>query len=792
MTPESVPSRPQRAGAPPSDHPRGTRLRGRRRALVGALAASAVALTAAAPAQAADDCPNATARAKQNAGFLPGCRAYEKVSPADKNGADILPFSANTRAALDGSKVMYSSLGAFADAQESGAVIPYLGARGADGWDTTSLRGTTKAYLHPDYNQLTMGFADDLSAAIYLTASPLTTDAQADTISLFRRPLPAGPFELLTPAGGPMDGPVTARPVFADGSTDLDHVVFNSHAALVPGAPVPFRPPPPDRPEDPPMPLADLYEWVDGEVRLVNILPDGTPAQHGAYPGFVQNQTTNPPYTGGYSDFAVSEDGSRIFWAALSEDGARSDLYVRIGGAVTKHISASQRTTPDPTPGQPFLVGASADGSTAFFTSPARLTDDADCTATGTCLYAYEVDSGQLTFVAAASGNVYTVVGSSADGSSMYFLSQARLTPDAGFAGLDLYRWHAGAVTHVADLTTAYVDYDNGAVGAGSVTHAAVSRDGNVVQFRSTRAVPGYDTGGHAMMYRYDAVADSLDCMSCRPDGAPATGDAATVSASSGIGGGQITNMHRKRSMSDDGSRVFFETPDPLVPQDVNEQRDVYVWEDGGPHLISTGRDPNPSYFGDASASGDQVFIVTRERLVGWDTDGNADLYDVRVGGGLPEPVRPPAPCSGDACLGPQTKAPQFDAPSSEGFTGAGDARPGARAAFAVTALSAKQRGRLGAGKAVSLRVRVNRRGRVAATGTARIGKRSRTVLRASRTARRAGSVTLALRLSALGRQRLARSGSLRVSLTTRFAGSPEPRVTVLRLTRASGTGKGR
>src|ERR1700754_3544415 len=62
-----------------------------------------LALGCAAPATAAagDACPNAAVRAQQGSGFLPDCRAYERVSPAEKAGGDVcitstlFPFNAS-------------------------------------------------------------------------------------------------------------------------------------------------------------------------------------------------------------------------------------------------------------------------------------------------------------------------------------------------------------------------------------------------------------------------------------------------------------------------------------------------------------------------------------------------------------------------------------------------------------------------------------------------------------------------------------------------------------------------
>ena len=52
-------------------------------------------------------------------------------------------------------------------------------------------------------------------------------------------------------------------------------------------------------------------------------------------------------------------------------------------------------------------------------------------------------------------------------------------------------------------------------------------------------------------------------------------------------------------------------------------------------YLISTGESAEPSYFGDASANGDDVFFFTRQSLVGQDRDENYDIYDARIDGGI-------------------------------------------------------------------------------------------------------------------------------------------------------------
>ncbi len=149
------------------------------------------------------------------------------------------------------------------------------------------------------------------------------------------------------------------------------------------------------------------------------------------------------------------------------------------------------------------------------------------------------------------------------------------------------------------------------------------------------------------------------------------------------------------RNLSEDGSRVFFQTQEALVPQDKNGQTDVYEWEREGAgscehasasfsasnggclYLISTGESDKPSYFGDASANGSNVFFFTRQSLVGQDRDENYDIYDARIDGGIAaqNPV-PSASCKGEECLGPAGSAPVFNAPSSATITGDGNPTP--------------------------------------------------------------------------------------------------------------------
>ena len=144
-------------------------------------------------------------------------------------------------------------------------------------------------------------------------------------------------------------------------------------------------------------------------------------------------------------------------------------------------------------------------------------------------------------------------------------------------------------------------------------------------------------------------------CASCNPTGVRPIGPSSIDPIEAGLlcGG----NTYLSRSLSDDGSRLFFDSSDAITPRDNNTAQDVYEWENGNARLISTGTDNDKSLFVDASATGNDVFFVTRQQLVHQDGDGGFDLYDARVNGGFPVPSST-APCSGDSCRPGATPAP--------------------------------------------------------------------------------------------------------------------------------------
>jgi hypothetical protein len=246
----------------------------------------------------------------------------------------------------------------------------------------------------------------------------------------------------------------------------------------------------------------------------------------------------------------------------------------------------------------------------------------------------------------------------------------------------------------------------------------------------SNRSLTGYDNHDavsgkpdeEAFLYRASAEgAGRLVCASCRPSGARPTGvEVGDVISKSGLiithGDGWSSSawlaasvpgyepsvheesLYQPRYLSDEG-RVFFDSADALVAQDVNHNQDVYEFEsagvggcttessaytvvtDGCVGLISSGKAVGESVFMDASESGNDVFFMNGEKLTGNDIDNALDMYDAHLcTDGSPcasEAPSPPACTTADACrAAPEPQPAIFGVPASATFSGAGNLTP--------------------------------------------------------------------------------------------------------------------
>ncbi len=726
-------------------------------------------------------CPNQAFRTG-SAATLPDCRAYEMVSPVDKNGGDIAAFlgfgagefkarAAFDQAALDGNKLTYSAGTPFGDTIAGRNSNQYMATRGAGGWSTHSLNApggpvveepaAVSFPLDPAYTL----FTPDLSEAWMQDAriQPLTADAIEGMPNYYRRSNLAESYEALTneePAARPA-GLFAYEYLFwpRGHSSDYSDVLFETKAPMTPDAfPTPKK-------------VSQTYASIDGGLHLVSVRPDGS-----ALPGD----------SGGH---ALSADGSRAFWSARGSDlfyESSGPLYLRLnpsqpqssqalGGASGNGdlIAGSNEVTGVDTASGAFAVGqeiisgtqvtSSPDflpnGTTITAVGPSSLTLSAVATETafdkplsawsectepdkactiplsrsvpgglaaefqfasadgskalftaGGVLYEFDVLTRTATPIADESPGV---VGGSKDGSRVYFFSREDLAAGATVGEPNLYLNQGGANTFVATVTQADVDGSPGRMISLVPQKRAtrISPDGSHLLFMSkskalAEQVADYDNtdavSGEAdhEVYLYE-VGGELRCVSCNPSGARPRGQQMQASfdvaeskfktntwAAAWIPGWEH-DLLAQRAMSDDGSRIFFNAFDALVPGDTNGTQDVYQWElpgtgdctlatttyseqNGGcVSLISSGQSPQTSEFIDASVDGRDVFFTTASSLLPQDP-GLVDMYDARVEGGFPQPPAAAAICEGEACQGAPTP-PNDPTPASAAYNGPGN-----------------------------------------------------------------------------------------------------------------------
>lgn len=669
-------------------------------------------------------------------------RVYEQVTPNEKHGSDVM---FGIRASASGDDIAFSSLGALADTPAATSVMYYAAHRSSGGWSTEALIAPN-ASPAPNLNDTfpPNDLSDDLRTAYYNYAgsSSLAAADQNNAADAFM--VRGGVATWLTP-GLAVPETSGANAAYAGRSADGRHVVLETAKQLMPAVPGGVQ---------------RVYELVDGALRVVSVLPDGSlasaPASYGG------DRTAASLYVPADAR-AISEDGSKIAF------GTDHQLYVRLDGATTKLISASRRAghegeaVPD---AEAKFMAASGDGEKVFFTSAKPLVDPADpadpSTNAAGGLYEYDLADDRLTELVplAAGETVGGIARTAPDGSRIYFATNATLgdpaaSSDPGTA--NLFTYGDDGTTFVATLQD---PLDAEAWKNGEFRNQAeISPDGRQFAFESRQSLAGFDNGGHLQVYVY-AVDQGLACVSCPPSGS-ATQDA-------GLRDMPDSAQTQPRGFTTDGT-FYFESPDPLTADDADTAYDVYAYDADGLHVASPGTTTD-AHLADVSADGRDVFIKTHDKLAATDTDnGYADIYDARVGGGFPT-VEPPAVCSGEACRGPQS--PQPPAPGAPASLGAGDtSAPAADDAkpptFAFSKISGAARAKWARTGKLTLAVRVSGTAVVSAKATARLrgAKKASTVASASGGRYTKGTVRLSLKLSSKARSSLKRSGKLTMKL---------------------------
>lgn len=679
-------------------------------------------------------------------------RAWELVTPADKKGALIEPLEngGQVQAAGDGSGLAYMSWGPHVGEDPQGHVTysQVLARHTAEGWRSADL--TLPDALREDKEPAgAVGsfqfeyklFSSDLGLAAVepQEAGTQPLSPEASTRTLYIRHDSNGSFDpLVTSSNVPEGAKIEEEPPFGVNSSewemhllavtpDLAHVVFKTPMALTPEAP--------DEEslsnEHEGQVQWNLYEWNEGSLGLVNVLPDGTVA-HGpaaAVPGVRLAGTVN---AGGFArggvQRVISTDGHMVAWAwgqpytSLGLANYRG-LYVRdVLTEKTMRIGGSGA----------LYQTMNASGTKVFYLE-------------GGDLYEFDTEDEVTSDLTAAHGAGETsahlqelVSDVSEDGTYVYFVAQGVLAAGAQSGNDNLYLMHESEGTRSIRYITTLSSEDKPdwyaeAFEAPAVTGitSRVSSDGRFLTFMSNRSLTGYDNkdavsgGPDEEVFLYSAATESLSCVSCNPTGERPSGVLDTRSAGLLVDRGGLwtgTKSTGKNPETDhwlaasvpgwdnlnespatyqpryllNNGRVFFDSADALASRDTNGLEDVYEFElpgvgscseadpsfsmqDGGcVSLVSSGTASAESVFYDASESGDDVFFDTTSKLVDADFDKGFDIYDAHVcTSAVPcpeESVSPPPCSSGDSCKAPPASQPEIFGPApSATFEGAGN-----------------------------------------------------------------------------------------------------------------------
>ena len=481
-------------------------------------------------------CPNEVDRYGASA-RLPDCRAYEQITPVDKEGTqDNWIYGATqtiTTPGLDGEHVAISTLSRFGKNDNPGADTTYLFSRAQSGWQMTSTAPQPESG------------GDRIAPAEFFTPglSNFLVSREWQTTAISTSP----EVELLTgPAGGPYtlaaSAPRSDETAWMAQSRDASTAVLESEDHELTGVSTGTTQ------------GSDLYEWKAGQLRQLNVQTNGSPIGtcgahivHG-WEGEGQGSELGQTFVSTASINSISPDGSRIFFEAVpgSNCGEPSHLYMRQNGDETLDIGAYN------------FHGATPEGTRLF------LSKGGDCPAVATqgCegaeFFSYDTETevakhlfdepGQIPFFA-------HVV--SEDGNVFYFNKIQR------------YDIATETMTFVA-----FAAYNSGGGYGGYYT----SPNGNNLYFTSL-GVAGVPAGPSIQSYRYDAAENLVQCMSCASLFNPEPNRHSQIMESR-RGQPRAGPARSALTGSANGNFAFFSSESELVPRDINGEIEE-PWADG-------------------------------------------------------------------------------------------------------------------------------------------------------------------------------------------------------------------
>jgi hypothetical protein len=557
-------------------------------------------------------CPNDRFRTGPSA-KLPDCRAYEQATPTDKFGADAFGSVSSVQASRAGDRITFYTLAGFPgneSLQENNIFTShFVGGQ----WSTVGLNPP------PSYGDRAVVRARTPDLRLSFIVNPMIG---AGT-SLMMRDDADGSYTVLIPPDEAVG--FTPGGLVLGGAFDNDSkVVFRANGNV----PVTSGPSPLSITRN-----VYLYDRETEELTLAGLLPDSA----------CENPPCVPP-TGSELPLAFesyAQDGRVVSPSGdvYFIDFASKQLYLRreaAGPAAdTVPVSASERTdcadndpcngTPEPDPAgtfAPTFMGATPDGSQAFFKSRQKLTDDSSATAGAEDLYRFDADApaGQRLTDLVPGAAAVGVLGYSDAGDHVYFAANADLDDigqatsgdcagkTGGFSGsCSIYLWQAsgtggcasagGCVTFVARIDARGDGYAWAGNSQGNTAFqmkaSRVSTDGRILVFRSVRQLTAYDNtppdgacgreGKFSLpcpeFYRYDAESGQkkTSCLTCNPTGAPPTGGPDLKNPdmyhAPSSHAGYNPAVFLSRNLSPDGNRFFFQSAEKLVTADVNGEQ---------------------------------------------------------------------------------------------------------------------------------------------------------------------------------------------------------------------------
>jgi hypothetical protein len=575
-----------------------------------------------------------------------GERVYELVSPSDTDGqspymrreGDSLLTNPTTE---DGDNLLFQTHGTLPGQGGNGSIDNYEAVRTNSGWTVRAAEPTGEQAVNP-----VVGGAEARHETTFWEAiGPGYPGQYAGTLSLGVEAThwirtSDGQFHLI--GVGSLGAELNAQGRCI--STGGENYVFRtSNSSLEKAKQL--------EPNAPPDGIVAIYgRSIGGQTHVLSLLPgEVTPDASAEFLG-------------------CADDANDVVFSVDDK------LYERIGNERTVEVAGVGAR----------YEGGSANGERVFYLLNGNL-------------FAFDSTDGSVTPI--GSGGESLVVNVSKDGSHVYFASTQQQGGNLGVQGEEnLFVWDDEGIQLVATVSSEdfqefsgstftnlgewqHVVHEPVGVGGWANDTSRTTSDGSFFVFQShgVKDYP-YDSEGFSEIYRYDANAHNLVCASCRQGKGGASAEAELLTYTGVLAGAPVEGMGEVLNVTEDGSRVLFETREALVLGDTDGFNDVYEWHDGKVSLVSSGHSQSNDYLYAMTGDGRNVFFTTGDRLVSGDLTGESgSIYDARIGGGFPNEAPSAPPCQESNCQGVGGAAPMLAVPSTTA-QGGSESGHGARA----------------------------------------------------------------------------------------------------------------